>query len=374
MVVSTLNAGGAERAVVNIANAWVARGWRLTILTTSQRGRPLAYALDPRVEHRDIGWRRDPAGDEMDRSSLDAILGALDLSDPAYDNLLADIVLLVLIRRAIQRTQPEAVIAFGDVMSVRMLAATAGLPFRRYASERCDPHRTAIGPYELLRRRFYREANGVAAQTGDAARYFESFGARCHVVPNMVLAPPGLPRPESNGHRTLVTLGRLVAFKRLDIVIRAFAHIAGAHPDWRLDVWGEGDQRARLERLIADLGAGVSIRLRGHVDDVHAVLRNAEIFAMTSSTEGFPNALCEAMACGVVPVVVDCGAGVRTIVRHGIDGLLVPGEGPALFASYLERLMDNEEERQRLAARAPEVVERFSADRVLDRWEELIGR
>jgi len=374
LVVSTLNAGGMERAVVNMANAWVARGWRPTILTTSQRDRPVAFAVDPRVVHRDIGWRRDPADDEMDHASLNAIFGVLDLSDPPYDLMLADIVLLVMLRRAIQLTEPEAVVSFSDVMNIRMLIATTGLPFRRYVSERCDPERTSIGVLEPLRRRFYLHANGVAAQTDAAARHFERLGARCSVLPNMVLPPPpSPPRSERDGTRTLVSLGRLVGFKRLQIIVRAFAHIAEQHPRWRLDIWGEGNQRGFLEQLIEQLGAGDRIRLRGHAHDVHAVLRDADLFAMTSSTEGFPNALCEAMACGVVPVVVDCGSGVRTIVRDGIDGLLVPGEGPALFASFLDRLMRDDDERQRLAACAPEIVDRFSVDKVMDRWEELLA-
>lgn len=373
IVVSTLNAGGAERAVVNMANAWAERGRAPVILTTSQRDRPVAYALDARVAHRDIGWRRDPNDDEMDHVSLRAIYGALDLSDRTYDLLLGDIVLLVLLRRAIQRIAPDVVISFGDLMNVRLLAATSGLPLRRFVSERCDPERTSIGAFEPLRRRFYREADGVAVQTAAAARHFERLGARCAVVPNVVLAPLPAPPVERNGERTLIAVSRLVAFKRLQIVIRAFAHIAEQHPRWRLDIWGEGNQRTFLSDLIATLGMTDRIRLRGHAHDVHAVLRDADLFAMTSTTEGFPNALCEAMACGVAPVVIDCGAGVRTIVRDGVDGLLVPGEGPALFASYLDRLMRDDDERLRLAARAPDVIERFSADRVMDRWEEVLA-
>jgi GalNAc-alpha-(1->4)-GalNAc-alpha-(1->3)-diNAcBac-PP-undecaprenol alpha-1,4-N-acetyl-D-galactosaminyltransferase len=73
-----------------------------------------------------------------------------------------------------------------------------------------------------------------------------------------------------------------------------------------------------------------------------------------------------------VPIVVDCGAGVRAIVRDGVDGLLVPGEGPELFASFLDRLMRDDNERRRLAARAPEIADRFSVNRVMDSWEELL--
>ena len=98
IVVSTLTAGGAERAAVNMANHWASRpGWRPTILTTSQRGRPVAYELDPRVIHRDIGWFRLPDDDEMDHDSLRAITGAIDLGNPENDVLLASIILLTLL-------------------------------------------------------------------------------------------------------------------------------------------------------------------------------------------------------------------------------------------------------------------------------------
>jgi glycosyltransferase involved in cell wall biosynthesis len=379
IVVSTLTAGGAERAAVNMANHWAARGWRPTILTSSQRGRPVAYALHPRVEHRDIGWRRDPRDDEMDRESVDAIMGVLDIRDPVCDPLFADIVLMTLLRRGIQMTRPDAVISMIDIMNVRVLAATEGLRFRRYVSERCDPWQTSIHGYEGMRRRLYERADGVITQTEDAARYFARFGAKCHAIPNVVVAPPPDERTDDRlshtppATRTLIALARLVAFKRLNVIIRAFAHIARKHPGWHLDIWGEGPQRDFLQSVIDRVPGEGRIRLRGHAHDIYPILRDSDLFAMTSTTEGFPNALCEAMACGVPPVVVDCGAGVREIVRHGIDGLIVDSDGPEQFAHALDRLMSDDAERARLASRAPEVVERFSADKVMARWEEVLA-
>jgi GalNAc-alpha-(1->4)-GalNAc-alpha-(1->3)-diNAcBac-PP-undecaprenol alpha-1,4-N-acetyl-D-galactosaminyltransferase len=372
IVVSTLTAGGAERAAVNMANHWASvPGWRPTILTTSQRGRPVAYDLDPRVIHRDIGWFRLPNDDEMDPESVRAITGAIDVANPVNDVLLASIILLTLIRRAVVRTRPDAVISLIDVMNVRVLAATEGLPIRRFVSERCDPWHTSLGVFEPLRRRIYQRADGVIAQTKDAARYFAQFGAKCHAIPNIVVAPPpGEAVPRSK--KTVVTHARLVAFKRLNLLIRAFAHIAGRYPDWQLDIWGEGPQRGFLESVIETVDGDGRIRLRGHARDVYSVLRGADLFAMTSTTEGFPNALCEAMACGVPPVVIDTGAGVRDIVRHGIDGMLVDAGGPEQFAGALDRLMSDDAERARLAARAPEIVGRFSAAKVMRRWEEVL--
>lgn len=372
IVVSNLTAGGAQRAAVNMANQWAARGWRPTILTTSQRGRPLAYDIDAGVTLRDVGWRREPRDEEMDRASVEAIVSGLDPRDPVCDPLFADLVLMILLRHAIAATRPDAVISLIDVMNVRMLAATEGLPIRRYVSERCDPWRTDIRVYEPLRRRLYSRADGVIAQTGEAAQYFARFGAKCHAIPNIVVAPPAGERP-ARTTRTLTVVARLEAFKRLNVIIRAFARIAPRHPHWQLDIWGDGTQRAFLQSVIDQVDGDGRIRLRGHARDVYGVLREADLFAMASITEGFPHALCEAMACGVPPVVLDCGAGVREIVRDGVDGMLVQGSGPPELAEALDRLMSDDEERLRLAARAPEVVERFSADKVMRRWEEVLA-
>lgn len=372
IVLTTLNAGGMERAAVNMANYWAARGWRPTILTTSQRGRPVAYALDPRVMHRDIGWRRDPADHEMDHESLRAILRVIADDEPEYEVILADIVLLTLLRRAILETRPQVVISFCDVMNVRMLVATNGLRLRRLVSERNDPERTRIDwRWERLRRRLYPRADAVIAQTDAAARWFERFGAKAIAIANPVLAAP--PR---NGHvkqaKSIVAVARLVAFKRLNVLIRAFAALEDKHPEWRADIWGDGPLHDWLADLIAQLGAK-RITLRGHAHDVYAAFRQGDLFAMTSSTEGFPNALCEAMAAGLPAVVYDCGAGVREIVRDGVDGVLVREDGVPAFASALERMMIDDEARSRMALRAPEVVERFGVENVMRRWEECIG-
>lgn len=94
---------------------------------------------------------------------------------------------------------------------------------------------------------------------------------------------------------------------------------------------------------------------------------------MTSLVEGFPNTLTEAMAHGVPAVSFDCDTGPRDIIRHGIDGLLVsPGDTGALTRE-LGRLMGDDELRGRLALHAPEVRERFSLQRILSLWDEVMN-
>ena len=363
-----------ERVAVNMANHWAERGWKPTLLTTSHGGRQVAYDLHPEARHRDIGWPREIRNDELDPASMRAVMKAVELSDQSHACVLTNIPLITLLRSELAAHSPDAVISLGDVTNIRIIAATEGLRIRRFVSERCDPRRNSIGPWEPLRKRLYPRADGVVTQTSDAAQFFEQAGCVCHVIPNGVMKPrlgtaPATPREG----RRCVTLSRLVVYKRLGILIRAFASIAGNHPDWSLDIWGDGPRRPQLQQLIDELGARERIRLCGHAKDVYAVLAEADLFAMTSESEGFPNALCEAMACGVAPVIIDCGPGVRDIIRDGVDGVLVSGADPNHFAAALDRLMTDDDERRRLGARATEVVERFAEDKVMRQWEELIA-
>lgn len=116
------------------------------------------------------------------------------------------------------------------------------------------------------------------------------------------------------------------------------------------------------------------VHLMGQVAEPVPLLRQAEFFVMPSRYEGFPMALFEAMSCGLAVVASDCSAGVRQIVRPGQDGLLVPPGDPEALAQAMLWLMHNPEGRARLAARAPEVVERYGLQRVLEQWAELFRR
>src|SRR5436190_20826834 len=78
IVIGGLSGGGAERVCVNLANAWIVRGWAVTILTVSQNSASPAYTIDQRVQRRDLGWPRWPNSEELNATSIAPVLRGLD--------------------------------------------------------------------------------------------------------------------------------------------------------------------------------------------------------------------------------------------------------------------------------------------------------
>jgi glycosyltransferase involved in cell wall biosynthesis len=102
-------------------------------------------------------------------------------------------------------------------------------------------------------------------------------------------------------------------------------------------------------------------------------MQKASNFVLSSEYEGFPNALCEAMACGMAVVAMDCETGPREIMTSGVDGLLVPRGDTTALAEALISLAEDPLQRARLGSHAPRIVARFAPEIVLDLWRDLLN-
>jgi glycosyltransferase involved in cell wall biosynthesis len=369
-VIEDLGGGGAERVCVNLANAWAGRGWDVTLLTVSNIAATPAYTIDSRVRMRNIGWRRGADPKELNAKSLAPILRGLH--GVACFEIVEQLPLLAMLRKAILTAAPNVVVAHNDFMNVKVLAAMheTGVPV--IACEHVDVNQYTIGPWQDIREEMYRRAPAVVAPHPAIAEWFRQRGARAHAIHNALHTPPSISVERTNERRRLVSLTRLSPEKRIDLLVSAFASIAADFPEWDLEVYGDGPDGEYLQTLINELAPG-RVKLQGFTDTPYDVLAGADLFVSASWLEAFGNAIWEALACGVPVVALECGAPVRSLVRDGIDGLIVDGDSPEALAHGMASLMGNDERRKTLAGRAREVVSRFSMESALEKWDALLG-
>jgi poly(glycerol-phosphate) alpha-glucosyltransferase len=192
------------------------------------------------------------------------------------------------------------------------------------------------------------------------------------VVPNTVLPPP-IPEPRpARDPRRLVVVSRMAPQKNLGDALRAFRLVLDARPDARLDVYGDGPERARLERLCVRLRLTAAVTLHGFRPLAEADLWSATALLLTSRFEGYPLATLEALAHGCPVVAYDVRYGLREQVTHGVDGYIVPPGDVRALAARAVTLLDNPAVRDRMSDAALRKAAAHGPDRLMADWKQAL--
>ena len=354
-----LHGGGAARVMSVLLNAWAERGETVNLLTMDDGSATPNYTLHPAITHRCL---------DIERSSSNPIVG-----------LLATYRRVRILRKAILETKPDVVISFLSRLNVTTVLAMKPYNTPVLVSERTDPAQRSIGRvWEYLRNKTYAEADCVVMQTERSRHYFsDKIQKRIQVIANPLTIPPeaAMPRQESDSEeKRIMALGSLRSEKGFDLLINAFAKSANQHPEWTLNIWGEGGLRETLEAQVRSLGMEGRIHLPGQTRQPFEKLRESDIFVLSSWVEGFPNALLEAMAMGLAVISFDCPSGPSELIRPDYDGILLPPKDEEALTKALDTLMGDAKLRRQLAAHAPEVRERYSTETVLAKWDAEIQK
>lgn len=169
-------------------------------------------------------------------------------------------------------------------------------------------------------------------------------------------------------------VGRLAPQKRFDRLINAFALIEDQIPEWRLDIFGEGEERSELQALIDAKRLGDRICLCGETNTVLDEMTKSGIFVIPSAFEGFGIVVIEAKMAGLPCIAYANCNGPNELIRDDVDGKLVSSVDEIVtLAAAMLQLADDENERLRLAARARENIYQFDIRSVALQWERLIG-
>ena len=253
--------------------------------------------------------------------------------------------------------------------------AAARLGTNRYVRIAQDHLPIKARPRQLLEA-YQQHADGLdmflVLTKADARRARRLLGDRVPVR-SMGNGTPDYAGPHSTQeNKTVAAAGRLARIKGFDLLIAAWVQVAAAHPDWQLEIWGEGGLRGELEQQIEELGLRDQVRLMGYSNQLEVELSRASLFVLSSRAEGWGMVLVEAMACAVPVISVDCPTGPREIVTSGVNGVLVPTEDPAALGAAINDMIERGPEARRDMGRAGLARAReLSQSSVAERWESL---
>jgi glycosyltransferase involved in cell wall biosynthesis len=369
LVIGGLGGGGAERVCVNLASCWVERGHHVTILTVFKTTTP-AYAIDSRVQRRSIDWPRLPRHEELNANSIAPIMRGLQQAGCSRQ-LTQDITFFALLRHSILAQKPDVVVSHLDITNLRVLVAMYETNVPVIACEHTDATRVSIGWWQSVRAALLPRARFVVTPHAESAGWLSKYDVKVVRIPNPLIAPSDVRAGHNEHRRRLVSLSRISADKRPDLSVRAFASIVPDFPDWDFEIYGNGPMRTTVAELIEKLAPG-RVQLRGFANKPYDVLLNADLFVSTSWVEGFGNSIWEAMASGVPVVATEAGTTIRSLVRHGVDGMISNDTVPAL-ARDLATLMRDDAKRAAMSERAREVVTRYSLEESLAAWDKVLS-
>jgi glycosyltransferase involved in cell wall biosynthesis len=355
-LVSSMEGGGAERVAATLVNAWTARGDQVTLMPTFSGRGDCFYELSPDVR----------------------LIYLADLVASRARTRINQLARLHALRRFITSEHPDVIVSFLSNVNVAAVIASMGLGIPVIICERVDPFVMPTPRGLRLACRFsYPFANVLMVQTQAVANKCATSGwplKQLRVIPNPVSEKMFAIQHTGSLTTTkrLLSVGRLDEQKQFHILINVFARLAQRHADWSLRIVGVGVLRTVLQQQITNLDLDGCVELVGQLTAIGEEFAQADIFALTSSYEGFPNVLLEAMTIGLPCVCFDCPSGPREMSMNGQVALLVQLNDEYALEQALEKLILDADLRQSLGCRArSSVIERFSLDKIMGQWDLL---
>lgn len=359
LFIPTVGAGGAERVVSLMANYWVKKGYDIVVLSLDNPNNEPFFRLHKNVNYEPLGLLREKRG----------YLGKVKRT----------ISQIITTRKRVHQIQPDVIIAQLDIAIFLAMTSTIYSKIKAIVYEGNNPYLNITNKYlQKVNNFLYRFTDHLVLQTQQIAKTFPSYlQDKISVIYNPVTTPPYQLNHEDclrNLQRKKITcVGRLEHQKGYDVLIRAFHLFSQHHPDWSLEIWGEGRERSKLEQLCEEKGISDRVLLPGNIKNPYDQLLKSSVFVLSSRFEGLPNVLLEAMSVGMPVIATRCKFGPEEIIQHRQNGLLVPTEDAEAIADALVVLADDPKLCKQLGQNARKINNKLHVDKIMEQWEDVIN-
>jgi GalNAc-alpha-(1->4)-GalNAc-alpha-(1->3)-diNAcBac-PP-undecaprenol alpha-1,4-N-acetyl-D-galactosaminyltransferase len=350
-IIPNLQMGGAEKALITVANQWIKTA-DITIITFDSG--ETFFKIDERIKIIPLHTTKNNAG----------FLSPLLNSVKRYRRL----------SRTIKKLAPDITIPFMDTSIIWTFFSRPYTKVPLIMVFQVTPSKAITrSQFRFLIKKLYKKADAAVILTHDMQSVFDRMNiqlpARTFVIPNPLTSDIVF-KGEMNREDIILAVGRLADQKQFDLLIRIFYKLQPTH--WILWIVGEGENRKALEDLIVRYELQNKVILQGAQKEVSKFYAKAKIFAMPSSFEGYPVALCEAMANGCACIAFDCELGPAAIIENNVNGLLIADQDEEKFTEGLSQLMHAPADVSRFSGKARSFFEKVDIKELIHKWEEAV--
>lgn len=349
LCINELDPGGAERALVRIANGLLDRGWRVNVVSLRNAGH--------------LSGQLEAAGISVTALGCGGFV---------------DVRAIFRLRRVLRRQRPDVLVCFLHQANIvgRLSGWLAGVRAVVSGIRVADRRKWVIWT-DRLTRGLTRKYVAVSQHVADVHGWLCGLGEeRIMVIRNGVDIPdpPPIRIDRDDSERRILFVGRLTEQKRPQNLVNAVAAMA-VQPGKSVvvDFLGDGELRSELQQLIFATGLSGCVRLHGYQSNVAEWMAQADVLALPSAWEGLPNVVLEAMAHGL-PVIATNVDGVPEIIEHGVTGWIIPPDDVAALTDALTNLLADINGRRLVANRAFDVVQQhFRWDTAVEAFDGLLS-
>ena len=227
--------------------------------------------------------------------------------------------------------------------------------------------------WRILRNFCYPFTNGLIVQTDVIKGFYQKIiqESKIKIIPNPIDEIILSVRKDYNERENVIlTVGRLDANKNQRLLIEAFANLNVVN--WKLVIVGDGILREEYIKLTSSLGISDKVDFVGNISNVSDYYNKAKIFVFTSQSEGFPNALLEAMSFGLPCISTDCPSGPSEIIKNNENGYLIEVNNRVQLEGQMTNLMNNQRLCLEFSAKALLSIDKYKLQEIYKHWEILI--
>lgn len=343
--------GGIERTTSLLSNTFVQNGHQVTIVSAFRQNKIPIYNLNKKI-------------------NVVYLLDECYTHNNSLTKILAQYFKVIKATKSYyKRNQCDVII--GQAFLACFFLWITGNAHKAYA---CEHFKYGMynGWIRAFRNRMYRSFRSVITLTDNDYRTYHSKGLRVSIIPNIAIFNINGAKKQETPIKRMISVGRLNFQKGYDLLLLALKPVFKKHPEWNIYIYGEGEERQRLENLRDNLDLTNHVFFPGFVRDIQSEYLQSSFYVMSSRYEGLPMVLLEAMACGLPIVSFNCPEGPAQLLKDGA-GLLIPPENVEELTKGINRMIEDKQLRSNLANIASERVKEYSPEKVYLQWISLFN-